>query len=334
MSKPVSLFSGYSQKENRITNYVLLILRLLYEENPRYLSEVLSNFLPEDISSAIGVSFSQQVKKISSVPDGIISQRAFSVYIEAKNYDWFYDEQLENHLEGLDLEATGDKVMLVLGSFDTDLESRFDSIRSKMKEKYGNTIYFSAITYEEFLESLKNLTMPKNLQDHVAEIEYFFNEQSLLPKWKALLDVVNCTGSYENFLDHGAYLCPTQGGAYSHQRCKYFGGYKRKEVNHIAEIRAVVDVDKNGSSSINWNNSGEDQQQLIDEAIRMAEQLWPDRNDARVFLLGDRFETSFSKDSKGGMQQSKLYFDISKLDTEDAADVAQKLMGKFWSEFR
>lgn len=334
MSKPVSLFSGYSQKENRITNYVLLMLRLLYEENPRYLTEVLGNFsLPEEISNAIGVSFSQQVKKISSVPDGIISQKAFTIYIEAKNHDWFYDTQLENHLEGLHLEAAGDKVLVVLARFETDLEARFDSIRTKMKEKYGNDLHFAAITYEEFLGALKDLQLPKNLQDHVAEIEYFFNEQNLLPKWKGLLDVVNCTGSIENFMDHGVYLCPTQGGAYSHQRCKYFGAYRLKEVNHIAEIRAVVDVGHD-TSKINWNNSGEDQRQLLEEATHFANLLWPGRDSARVFLLGERFETQFTKDSAGGMQQSKLYFDVSTLDAEDAADLAVKLKNKKWSEFR
>ena len=38
----ISLFSGYNQKENRHTNYCLLMLKLLYEENPKNLSEALS----------------------------------------------------------------------------------------------------------------------------------------------------------------------------------------------------------------------------------------------------------------------------------------------------
>jgi hypothetical protein len=35
MARAVSLFSGYSQKENRVTNYTLLVLKMLYEENPK-----------------------------------------------------------------------------------------------------------------------------------------------------------------------------------------------------------------------------------------------------------------------------------------------------------
>lgn len=36
MSEGISLFSGYNQKENRHTNYCLLMLKLLYEEIPKY----------------------------------------------------------------------------------------------------------------------------------------------------------------------------------------------------------------------------------------------------------------------------------------------------------
>ena len=63
MSKPITLFSGYSQKENRITNYCLLILKMLYEENPKYLSEALGQLAGEDVSSYVGVQFRQQEKK-------------------------------------------------------------------------------------------------------------------------------------------------------------------------------------------------------------------------------------------------------------------------------
>jgi hypothetical protein len=39
MTRPISLFSGYSQGENRTTNYCLLLLKMLYEENPKSLAD-------------------------------------------------------------------------------------------------------------------------------------------------------------------------------------------------------------------------------------------------------------------------------------------------------
>src|SRR5882757_8838115 len=105
MSKPITLFSGYAQKENRTTNYCLLVLRMLYEENPKFLGEVLSNVINEELADVVGVQFRQQTRKKGSVPDGLMLQRAFAIYIETKNFDWFYDAQLEQHLEALDAEA-------------------------------------------------------------------------------------------------------------------------------------------------------------------------------------------------------------------------------------
>lgn len=334
MSKPISLFSGYSQKENRVTNYVLLILRILYEESPNYLSEVLNELLPDDVSNIVGVSFNQQVKKLSSIPDGVISQKALSIYVETKNYDWFYDSQLEKHLEALNKEDSGAKVLIVLGNFEADIESRFDSIRTANKEKYSNSIYFEAVTFENFLNALNALTLSKILQDAVTELEYFFDEQNLLPKRKGLLDVVNCSGSYNELTEHGVYLCPTRGAAYSHKRCKYFGAYRKKEVTLVADIRAVIDIELDGENHIAWCNVDTSPDLLVKEASELVENLRPESRSTRVFLLGERYNTKFIKDTRGGMQQSKLYFNVSSLETEDANQLASMLENKNWSEFR
>jgi hypothetical protein len=95
MGMPVTLFSGYGQKENRTTNYCLLILKMLYEENPNYLAEFLTTLVGEDLGNDVGVKFLQQQKKVHAVPDGLVIQRPFTIYIETKHFDWFYDSQLE-----------------------------------------------------------------------------------------------------------------------------------------------------------------------------------------------------------------------------------------------
>lgn len=62
MSRNIRLFPSYSQTENQTTNHCLLILKMLYEENPNFLSEVLTNLIDESFSSAVGVQFIQQKK--------------------------------------------------------------------------------------------------------------------------------------------------------------------------------------------------------------------------------------------------------------------------------
>jgi hypothetical protein len=51
---------------------------MLYEENPKFLAEVMSELVGEDLGERIGVSFRHQEHKGSSVPDGLILQSAFT----------------------------------------------------------------------------------------------------------------------------------------------------------------------------------------------------------------------------------------------------------------
>jgi hypothetical protein len=71
-----------------------MILKMLYEENPKFLSEVFSNLFNETVASQIGVKFTQQTRKRGSIPDGEISQSPFSICLETKTSDCFRENQL------------------------------------------------------------------------------------------------------------------------------------------------------------------------------------------------------------------------------------------------
>ena len=333
MGNNISLFSGYEQRENRTTNYCLLIMKLLYEENPKLLGEALDILVGnESIGQSIGVRFEQQLKSINSIPDGVIFQSAFTLFIETKNFDWFYDDQLENHLKGLSENYTGLKVLLALGNIEGDLDERFRKIIQITKDKYKNNIVFSAVTFEDFLDAIKSLNISKRLTDHLNELEFYLDSNGLLPRWSQILDVVNCAGMPEEILDDHVYICPASGGAYSHARCAYFGMYKEKHVSKIAAIRAVVDVNSHEDVKINWINIPSDKKVIEIESIKAVQKLRPGYP-WRVFLLDVLHDTNFVKDSYGGMINSKRYFNISSLQPKDASDLAQKLLSKKWSEF-
>jgi hypothetical protein len=334
MSRPVSLFSGYSQKENRVTNYCLLVLKMLYEENPKYLGEVLATIVGEDLSGHVGVTFRQQERRESSVPDGLIVQQPFTIYIETKNYDWFDDAQLESHLSSLNNEVIGQKILIALGNFESHDAHRFRTVNAICDSKYRNTIVFRVVTFEALISALAIQGLSKNLADAIEEFRNFLNEEDLLPSWRDRLDVVNCAGIPEDIIEGGVYMCPAEGGAYTHTRCHYFGMYRNKRVELIGEIQAVVDVDPDvNTSRVKWKNTqGKD----VDFEAR-AKSIVHDRRNTdgptRVFLLGQLFESDFRKDTPGGMQSSKRYFNIALLKPQNAANLAQLLKGRFWSEF-
>lgn len=331
MGKNIRLFSNYVQRENQTTNYCLLILKMLYEENPKYLSEVLSALLGESLSAAVGVKFTQQTRSKQSIPDGKISQDAFSIAIETKRSDRFDQNQLIRHLEALQNEP-GIKILLALGNFEWE-EPNSDAFLdvNRMAEEIGVT--FAPISFEQFLDAIQLSYLPKNLVDAIADLEDYMNEENLLPSWKYFLDVVLCTNSADDVIQYQSYVCPATDGSYNHRRCLYFGLYRNKRVEQVAKIEAVVDLESEESFPIKWNNSEKFDDELVEAARSRRSQVELCGYPARVFLLSDLHPTDFVKSTRGGMQNSKRYFDIKALDVIDAADLAEKLRGKTWENY-
>jgi hypothetical protein len=333
MGRSISLFSGYSQRENRTTNYCLLILKLIYEENPKFLAEILSGLIGYDMAEDIGVKFRQQEKKASTIPDGLISQRSFTIFIETKNFDWFSNSQLEGHLTALNEEAPGLKILLALGKFEKDGEDRFIDIKKLREDRFKNKIFFSPVSFEDFINAVDLGSLSKNTSDAVKEFRAYLDEEGLLSSWQNWLDVINCAGLPEEVLDGNVYMCPAEAGAYSHRRCKYFGMYRQKRVEKIAAIKAVVDVESEGEAKLLWENIIEKPAVLLNEAKDKAATLRPGEYPTRVFLLDNLYDTDFKKDSLGGMLGSKQYFDISRSKAGSAEDLAKYLTGRQWSEW-
>jgi hypothetical protein len=147
------------------------------------------------------------------------------------------------------------------------------------------------------------------------------------------LDIINCSGSWQEVFAEEVYICPATSGAFSHRQCKYFGAYFSKRVGAVGEIEAVVDVNSKNNSEIYWTNYNQNSGEYITKAKEKAFELRLDEFPIRVFLLKDLYSTNFVKDSKGGMQGNKMYLNIEDLDISNAKELAEKLDGKNWSEF-
>ena len=337
MSRNIRLFPTYSQKENQTTNHCLLILKMLYEENPKFLSEVLSGLLGDNFSGAVGVQFTQQKRGKGSVPDGEITQEPFSILIETKLGNDFDRDQLFAHLETLK-KKQGQRVLIALGNFEQDSPSHppFPEIEPEAK-KHG--VGFAAISFEHFFKAIQPeqlLYLSKNLADAVSDLGEYFDENGLLPSWKYQLDVINCTMSFDNVLQNKVYTCPAQGGQYSHRRSLYFGAYRNKCVEQVARIEAVVDLVSKSESeahSVVWKNDDRPEAKLIEIALERHQKTGGSFYPVRVFVLGDLSPTDFRKASPGGLFGSKKYFDIKKLQVVDVEDLATKLKGKTWENY-
>lgn len=335
MGREISLFADYHQKENSLTNYCGLLMKMLYEDSPKKFEELLATLLKTDTNIIVGPTFTQQTKTVKSIPDLAITQKSFSVFFETKTTDWFYEDQINRHIAGFN-QTADDKILFLLSNFENDnLEEQFDT---QIKEAKKHKIILQPITFEDFVGSLEQVCNSEYLRTLLDEFKLYLDRNNYLPKWKYLLDVVSCSGTLEE-IEQGVYMCPDTGGAYSHRRAKYFGPYSNKKVSDIFEISAIVVIEKNlGDAKIKWRNKNIKNEILIEQAKQKL-QNWQWRIDEnksvplQVFLLENRQETNFIKETSGGMLQSKKYFWDIATDCKNSQELAEKLRDKNWGDY-
>jgi len=339
MPKPISLFNEYHGKENTISNYTGLILKLLYEENPASFEQLLFSLIPSSIDNfSIIPDFYQQTKKGDSIPDIVIEQKSFSLYIETKNFDWFYDSQIDKHLESLKSINSDFKILLLLSS-DFKISNSESQFKKQISQAFeDHHVVLSPITFETLANSLSEVDSSDSFKKTVAQYDNYLDRNSLLPNWEYLLDVVNCTTTIQEIENHNYYMCPDRGRGYSHRRAKYFGPYKNKKVTSIYEIKALVVIEKNlQSGEVRWNNINTDSKELIAEAMEKIANSEFRKNEnskhsLQVFLLQNRAETNFIKESSGGLYGSKIYFRniAKKHNAKNSQELADALNNKTW----
>lgn len=330
MGRDISLFSDYHSRENSLTNYCGLLMKMLYEDSPRRFEELLASLVKTDINIIVGPTFTQQTKMKKSIPDLSITQKSFSIFFETKTTDWFYEDQVKRHIDGFN-HNDDNKILFLLSNFD-------DTNQCDRFLKNESNIIIQQLSFEDLIGALEQVCNTEYLKNILEEFKIYLDRNDLLPKWKYLLDVVNCVGT-NNEIAQNVYMCPDTGGAYSHRRAKYFGAYSNKKVGDIFEIKSIIVFQKNlEDAKVKWNNTTEKDEILIAEAEHKLKS-WQWRIDEnrtvpiQVFLLGDKAETNFIKDSSGGMYGSKKYFIDIALDCMNSQELANKLKNRNWSDF-
>lgn len=335
MGQDISLFNDYRTTENILSNHCGVILKLLYEENPRSFEEVISSLTSQDFM--ISPSFKQQIKKSESVPDIVIEQKSFSIFFETKRFDWFYDNQIDRHLKGFK-NVTSCNILFLLANFEIDNpEEKFEIQIKEAFEKFNITI--CPISFEKLLGVLEAVEASNNFKNFLEEFRDFLERNDYLPSWKYMLDIVNCSSTIHEVHNHNVYMCPNTGGKYKHRRALFFGGYKSKNIKFIHEIKALVIIDQGGlSGRIIWKNILDlKDNEIINEAkekIQLLKNRQSEINerDLQVFLLHNPAEVNFRKSSEGGLYSSKKYlrFIARENNAKNSNELADKLKNQTW----
>ena len=187
MGKEISLFSDYHTKENSLTNHCGLILKLLYEENPKSFETLISSLTSTNF--IINPVFKQQVKRDYSIPDLVIEQKSFSIFFETKRFDWFHTDQIKRHLEGFKKNVDYN-ILFLLSNFQNDnLEEKFYQNIQLAKTM---DIILIPLSFEELITNIESVESTDIFKRFLSEFKIYLDRNNYLPSWQYLLEVVNC----------------------------------------------------------------------------------------------------------------------------------------------
>ena len=311
----VHYFPRYTQRENFVTNYTLLLFQRLYDYNLRkfgkFLTELDENL--ESYSGRLGLHINQQIRTGNSVPDGFIIQHPLKIVVETKMHERFSGSQLRRHLDTKPNQKLSDLVLMLLSPQGEPDEKMVSSLRDKA------TIVITS--FREIISAARG-----SLSEHdedmnalVDDYEAFCSESNLLPRDHYTLFIPPCGDTHEINARLKLYYCSRHRNI---RKSEYLGIYTNKEVRHIGRIREVVSccLNEDGTLNVIEGKPNSDEQERLKTAIQ-ERRLSPDH---QFFLCSEMEETSFKKQTKGGMQRHR-YFDLGQEVLEGDENVPNNL---------
>lgn len=308
----VSYFQRFSQRENHATNNSLLILRRFYDESPFKLERVLSALVEDELE--IGLQFEQQVSGPASVPDALISQPSFNLFIETKRGANLDEDQIERHFEtikGLSGERRGNHLLGLTQERIPDEQDK--RLREKAAE---NGIVFSSTTFSQLLDVLRSEceTFERDLSAIIDDFEDYLSGEDLLETRNQRLPIIPCGTSFEENKRFGVYYEPAK--RISKGPFRFIGIYKNKSVPLIGEIGAIAIAEWNAETASITAELGEinqEKRELIERVVSETDYYDLTEEPTRFYLFSSLAATDVRKTSSGGIFGMR-YLDIGKME--------------------
>ena len=183
----ITRFPRYSQGENQITNYTLLVFRYLYQESPAKLAKLLSKLVGDDIS--IGVDFRQQESLGGEgIPDGRIDQKPVNVILETKKGVAGNAKQLKGYVSDIVKNGKTDENYLIAIGSKKNL-SLVENIKAHIKtEGAEGKVRFVCCTFRELCDEMVDKEVCGEYEIALKEVlddyKIYLFDKGLLPEPK------------------------------------------------------------------------------------------------------------------------------------------------------
>lgn len=332
----ISQFQKYSQRENTVTNNVLLMLSRLNDLDVNYYKSIIEllnegslqqYYYPQPI-------FSQQVHIGNGIIDGQIEVKSSRIVIETKlNHKEFIGKLVKY---GKVFNENSQNQLWHLSSVRFD-EDEVETIIKKLNESYPNLeIQFNNLLFSDLIDNLEGIYEENNhdmeLRLLLEDFSNYCHESNLISNEEFKLLFVPTGFSYNWNKKHKIYYCPVN---WHSQKFKYFGLYNWKSVRTISEIETTIIADFDSAKNelkVHSQNHTELQLQRLKSGLT---ELGENHKGLKYYLLPEDafYETDFRKVSHGGIQGYR-YKDLREYLTIDDYNnlelIAEKLREVTW----
>ena len=331
----ISQFQKYSQRENTVTNNVLLMLSRLNDLNVGYYKSIierlnegnLQQYYPQPI-------FTQQVSMKKGIIDGHIEVKPSKIAIETKLNSKEFIDKLVKYGEVFNENSQNQLWHLSSIKFE---DNEVVEINRRLREEYPNLkIQFDNLSFSDLIENLEGIydenTHDKELRLLLDDFSNYSIGSNLTSNAEYKLLFVPTGFSYNWNKKHKIYYCPT---SWHSQKFKYFGLYNWKTVRTISEIETTIIADYDAKKEkLTIHSKGHSDEQIKRLENGLAE-LGENHLGLKYYILPESriYETDFRKTSHGGIQGYR-YKDLRDYltlnDYSDLKVIAEELQKATW----
>ncbi len=300
----ISQFQIYSQKENTVTNNVLLMLSRLNDLNPNYYNTMIECLNDGDINYYSQPIFTQQRKAGNGIIDGHIEVKPSKILIETKLNTTEFIKKLVQYGNGFHKNYQNQLWHLSSTKF-----SKRDvaKIESYLQKNYDFKIQFRNLLFAELIENLEGIyeehSYDSELKLLLEDFKNYCYESKLISDKEFKLLFAPTGFSYKWNKKHKIYYCPV---GWHSQEFKFFGLYNNKSVRTISTIETIIiaDFDAKTQELTIYNEQENHSDEQIERLRNGLIELNQSHQGCKYYLFPENefYETNFKKVSKGGIQ--------------------------------
>lgn len=331
----IHYFQRYTQKENVATANTMLLLSRLYSYSTNKFYNLLNNLFMGEEGFDPELQFVIQEYGRESIPDATITQESFKLIIETKTVDWFYEEQLINHLHKFGNEKQ--KVLITLSSelMNYPTKQAFEAKLEEYNKEHNTNIRHVNTTFESIAKEFENVIDQRDYEmlDIVEDYYSFCRASGLIENADGIMKVQLASKTFDFNFKENIYYNDASKGFRAH---KYLGLYNNKSVRAVGKVTDIITVFKNEEGELeyivelsnNEANKKEINQEIMDK-IRLSfenakENDWK-LNNTRFFIVDKFVETDFAKTSSGAPMGSRVFELESILGKDNLPNSAEEL---------